>query len=57
MQGVVLIKKLSRIEIVNDDKVKINAIWLSLPQIRHANSNIAVTQMLYPILKRRPTVD
>jgi hypothetical protein len=42
MQGekiaeVVLINKLSRIEMVKDDKVKINAKWLLLPQIRHAN--------------------
>jgi hypothetical protein len=33
-------------------KVKINAIWRILPQIRHAISNIAVTQMLPLIVKK-----
>jgi hypothetical protein len=46
LQEVDLINKLSRIEMVNDEKGKINAKWRLLTQIRHANSNMAVTQML-----------
>jgi hypothetical protein len=46
LQEVVLINKLSRIEMVNDYKVKINAKWFLLTQIRHANSHLAVTPML-----------
>jgi hypothetical protein len=50
LHEVVLLNWFSRTETGTDYKVKINAKWHLLPHIRHANSNMAVTQMLAAIL-------